>query len=72
MSTTHFSGPLEVTGENGGFKLTAILTAALPSAATANTGLMNLISDNGAGDNETALVVSTGSAWVTVDGNALD
>jgi len=31
-----------------------------------------LITDNGIGDDEYALVISTGSAWVTADGNALD
>jgi len=30
-----------------------------------------LINDNGAGNNETCLVVSTGSAWVTAVGAAL-
>lgn len=52
-------------------KLTAILTAALPAAAAGNAGQVRLISDNGAGNNETCLVVSTGSAWVTAVGAAL-
>lgn len=52
-------------------KLTPILTAALPTAATANQGQVRLISDNGAGNNEYCLVVSTGSAWVTAVGAAL-
>lgn len=81
MAESHFSGPLVVNGGNGGvdvtaggpiLKCTAILTAALPAAAAGNAGHVYLISDNGVGDNETALVVSTGSAWVTADGNALD
>ena len=78
MATTTFSGPIV---SNNGFsgditvtdfvKLTAILTAALPAASAANAGQVRLISDNGAGDNEYCLVVSTGSAWVTAVGAAL-
>ena len=52
-------------------KLTAIATAALPEAAAANAGQVRLINDNGAGDNEYCLVISTGSAWVTAVGAAL-
>ena len=51
--------------------LPAILTAALPAAAAGNAGQVRLISDNGAGDNEYCLVISTGSAWVTAVGAAL-
>lgn len=51
--------------------LTPILTAALPVAAAGNQGQVRLISDNGAGNNEYALVISTGSAWVTAVGAAL-
>lgn len=78
MATTTFSGPIV---SNNGFsgditvtdfvKLTAILTAALPAASAANAGQVRLISDNGAGNNEYCLVVSTGSAWVTAVGAAL-
>ena len=52
-------------------KLTPILTAALPAAAAGNAGQVRLISDNGAGNNEYCLVISTGSAWVTAVGAAL-
>jgi len=52
-------------------KLTAIATSALPAAAAANAGQVRLINDNGAGDNEYCLVISTGSAWVTAVGAAL-
>jgi hypothetical protein len=52
-------------------KLTPILTAALPAAAAGNQGQVRLISDNGAGNNEYALVISTGAAWVTAVGAAL-
>jgi len=78
MATSTFSGPIV---SNNGFsgditvtdfvKLTAILTAALPAASAANAGQVRLISDNGAGDNEYCLVISTGSAWVTAVGAAL-
>jgi hypothetical protein len=51
--------------------LPAILTAALPAAAAGNAGQVRLISDNGAGNNEYCLVISTGSAWVTAVGAAL-
>lgn len=51
--------------------LPAILTSALPTAAAGNAGQVRLISDNGAGNNEYCLVVSTGSAWVTAVGAAL-
>ena len=52
-------------------KLTAIATAALPAAAAGNAGQVRLINDNGAGNNEYCLVISTGSAWVTAVGAAL-
>ena len=51
--------------------LPAILTSALPAAAAGNAGQVRLISDNGAGNNEYCLVISTGSAWVTAVGAAL-
>lgn len=82
MASTTFSGP--VTSENGFIgavtgnvtvtsfiALTAQTTASLPTAAAANAGHVRLINDNGAGNNEFCLVVSTGSAWVTAVGAAL-
>jgi hypothetical protein len=51
--------------------LPAILTSALPLAAAGNAGQVRLISDNGAGNNEYCLVISTGAAWVTAVGAAL-
>jgi len=51
--------------------LTPILTSALPAAAAGNEGQVRLISDNGAGDDEYCLVISTGAAWVTAVGAAL-
>ena len=52
-------------------KLTPIATSALPTAAAGNQGQVRLINDNGAGNNEYCLVISTGSAWVTAVGAAL-
>ena len=51
--------------------LTAIETSALPAAAAGNAGQVRLISDNGAGNDEYCLVISTGAAWVTAVGAAL-
>ena len=51
--------------------LTAITTSELPAAAAGNAGQVRLISDNGAGDDEYCLVISTGAAWVTAVGAAL-
>lgn len=86
MAQTSFSGPVRsdngfvggVTGDVAGnvtvtdfLKLTAVATSALPPAAAGNAGQVRLINDNGAGDNEFCLVISTGSAWVTAVGAAL-
>lgn len=82
MGSTTFSGP--VTSQNGFvgdvsgnvtatdfLKLTAVATSALPAAAAGNAGQVRLINDNGVGNNEYCLVISTGSAWVTAVGAAL-
>ena len=86
MANTNFSGPVtstngfvgSVTGDVAGdvtvtsfVKLTAIATASLPAAAAGNAGQVRLINDNGAGDDEYCLVISTGAAWVTAVGAAL-
>jgi hypothetical protein len=86
MANTTFSGPVtstngflgNVTGNVTGdvtladfVKLTAVATSALPAAAAGNAGQVRLINDNGAGDDEYCLVISTGSAWVTAVGAAL-
>ena len=86
MANTTFSGPVtstggfvgDVTGSVTGavyvsdfVKMTAITTAELPAADAGNAGQVRLISDNGAGNNEYCLVISTGSAWVTAVGAAL-
>ncbi len=82
MARTTFSGPVAsdngfigaVTGNVTGASfvgLTAVATASLPAASAANAGQVRLINDNGAGNNEYCLVISTGSAWVTAVGAAL-
>lgn len=82
MATTTFSGPVvsqngfqgNITGDvtvTDFVKLTAVATSALPTAAAANAGQVRLINDNGAGNDEYCLVISTGSAWVTAVGAAL-
>lgn len=80
MGTTTFSGPVvsqngfsgDVTGNvTGVLNLTAQTTASLPTAAASNAGQVRLINDNGAGNDEYCIVVSTGSAWVTAVGAAL-
>lgn len=82
MANTTFSGPVtsqngfvgDVTGDvtvTSFVKLTAVATAALPTAAAGNAGQVRLINDNGAGNDEYCLVISTGSAWVTAVGAAL-
>jgi hypothetical protein len=78
MATTTFSGPVVSTNGFSGdvtvtdfVKLTAIATASLPAAAAGNAGQVRLISDNGSGNDEYCLVISTGAAWVTAVGAAL-
>jgi hypothetical protein len=79
-STNGFVGSVtgSVTGDVTGdvtvtsfVKLTAIATSELPAADSDNEGQVRLINDNGAGDDEYCLVVSTGSAWVTAVGAVL-
>ena len=75
MASTTFSGPVTSTGGfvgdvTGVITLTSTVTASLPAAAD-NTGALYVITDNGAGNDEFALVVSNGTAWVAVDTSAL-
>ena len=79
MASTTFSGPVTstagfvgaVTGNvAGSITLTSTVTASLPAAAD-NTGALYIITDNGAGDDEFALVVSDGTDWVKVTTTAL-
>ena len=68
MARTTFSGPLASTN---GFIAPVTTTAALPTASSVPAGTIYVISDNGAGNNEYCIVVSTGAAWVTATGAAL-
>jgi len=83
MATTHLSGPLEVTGGfvgdvtgdvtgnvAGVLTPTSTVTGSLPAAAS-STGKIYVISDNGVGDDEFALVVSDGSSWLKITTTAL-
>jgi hypothetical protein len=71
MASTTFSGPVTSTaGFVGTVTVTSTVTASLPDAAE-NTGRIYVITDNGAGDDEFALVVSDGSAWVKITTTAL-
>lgn len=68
MGRTTFSGPVVSTN---GFDLPISLTSELPAASADNAGVLRAITDNGAGDNEFALVVSNGTAWLAVATEAL-
>lgn len=72
MSRTTFSGPVKsLNGFEGTLTIPAVLTAALPVASAANLGRLYIITDNGVGNNETAVVVSNGTAWTLTTGAAL-
>ena len=83
MASTTFSGPVtstagfvgavtgDVTGNVAGVLTpTSTVTGSLPAAAS-STGKIYVISDNGAGDDEFALVVSDGSSWLKITTTAL-
>lgn len=75
MAATNFSGPVVSTNGftgavTGAVNLPGSTTADLP-AADENIGQLRYITDNGSGDDEFALVVSNGTAWVAVDTSAL-
>ena len=68
MARSTFSGPVK---SDAAFIYPVVATADLPAAAAANEGTVYIVKDNGAGNNEYCLVISTGSAWVTAVGAAL-
>ena len=68
MARTTFSGPVK---SDAGFIAPVVLTAALPVATSVPAGTVYIVSDNGAGNNEYCMVISTGTAWVTAVGAAL-
>jgi hypothetical protein len=83
MARTTFDGP--VVSKNGfinegpvgtnligpGAVFTAIPTASLPVPTMALRGAVMCVFDNGAGNNETALVLCNGVAWTLTTGAAL-
>lgn len=76
MAQTRFTGPVKsdngfLGAITGAVKLPVTTTALLPAASVANTGTLYVITDNGAGNNETAVVVSNGTAWTLTTGAAL-
>lgn len=73
MGQTTFSGPVASTNGFSGPSVgyTVSTTAQLPAASSVPAGTVRVISDNGAGNNEYCLVISTGAAWVTAVGAAL-
>lgn len=71
-TSTNFSGPVVASrGFEGAITLPSSLTADLPVASAANLGQLRVVTDNALGDDEFAVVVSTGSAWVAVSTTAL-
>lgn len=68
MGKSTFSGPV---ASDNGFVYTPLTTATLPTLTAGDAGQTRLITDNGAGNNETCIVIWTGSAWVTAAGAAL-
>jgi hypothetical protein len=68
MARTTFSGPVK---SDNGFIAPVVTTANLPAYDAVPVGTMYIISDNGAGNDEYCLVISTGAAWVTAVGAAL-
>lgn len=71
MAQTTFSGPVASTaGFQGAITVTVTTEAELPAAAD-STGALYAITDNGVGNDEFALVVSDGTAWVKVTTTAL-
>lgn len=76
MATTTFSGPIVSTGGftgalNGAVTLPVGTTAEANAITDAATGALRVVTDNGAANDETAVVVWTGSAWVVCSGAAL-
>jgi|TARA_R110001606_G_scaffold2928_2_gene12721 hypothetical protein len=68
MALSTFSGPVR---SNNGFQIPVVATADLPAFGDVAVGTVYMVSDNGAGNNEYCIVISTGAAWVTAVGAAL-
>ena len=65
MAKTTFSGPVR---SDNGFQIPVVTTANLPAATSVVAGTAYVVSDNGSGDDEYCIVISTGAAWVTAVG----
>jgi len=68
MALTTFSGPVR---SDSGFQIPVVTTANLPAATSVVAGTAYVVSDNGSGNDEYCIVISTGAAWVTAIGAAL-
>jgi hypothetical protein len=68
MALSTFSGPVR---SNNGYQIPVVTTANLPAFGDVAVGTVYMVSDNGAGNDEYCIVISTGAAWVTAVGAAL-
>ena len=68
MAKTTFSGPVR---SDNGFQIPVVTTANLPAFGDVAVGTASMVSDNGSGNDEYAIVINTGAAWVTAIGAAL-
>ena len=68
MALSTFSGPVR---SNNGYQIPVVTTANLPAFGDVAVGTVYMVSDNGSGNNEYCIVISTGAAWVTATGAAL-
>jgi len=68
MALSTFSGPVR---SNNGYQIPVVTTSNLPAFGDVAVGTVYMVSDNGAGNNEYCIVISTGAAWVTAVGAAL-
>jgi hypothetical protein len=68
MALSTFSGPVR---SNNGYQIPVVTTANLPAFGDVAVGTVYMVSDNGSGNNEYCIVISTGAAWVTAVGAAL-
>ncbi len=68
MAKTTFSGPVR---SDNGFQIPVVTNANLPAFGDVAVGTAYMVSDNGSGNDEYAIVINTGAAWVTAIGAAL-
>lgn len=76
MATTTFSGPIVSAGGftgalSGAVTLPVGTTAEATAITDAAIGTLRVVTDNGVGNDETAVVVWSGSAWLVCSGAAL-